>query len=335
MIAERIYPEVMFLLSPEELQATRSRLRQVRAEQKVLEREFESRVLAWYPLIKEHEYGMILLSENPNATWDFVQKTQAWGWNYYQLSANPRMKWGMQTPDFDWSVNNFLKNGSVKLDFLHQHWSEVSQMIDSVSCNPNITPEFIAAHSHCWDYNSLSSNIHFGIDFVRRHPEKRFSFEDLCANPAYTWENILELAGIYHQTLPEEISLNPNCRIEIVRANPNLPWSSYLLSMNPGITWTTMQANPDFFSIKGFSSNPTLTWQIFDTYPDLDWCLPAIWANGMGREALDQEEEVLLRRLGMHQCKEFYYRLIARMNLPGGFHFKMDIADFQRSFLGF
>ena len=128
-----------------------------------------------------------------------------------------------------------------------------SRADDSLSCNPNITWEFVNKHS------TIKWNPH-GIS--------------LCPN--ITWDIIKE--NLYSDYwLWREISTNPNITWNIVKNHPLLPWDIDGMSVsNPSIVWddireyTLINRNASNFKISYLLANKSITPEIIGTDPVFD-----------------------------------------------------------------
>ena len=76
-----------------------------------------------------------------------------------------------------------------------------------ISCNPNITIDFINSHSDKpWNWFGISRNPNITIDIINSHSDK-----------PWNWSGI---------------SYNPNITIEFIEANQDKPWDWYRISYN-------------------------------------------------------------------------------------------------------
>ena len=74
------------------------------------------------------------------------------------------------------------------------------------------------------------------------------------------------------------LSRNPNIMWKIVRDNPEKPWNWFFLSKNPNITWEIVRDNPEKpWSWVGLSKNPNITWEIVRDNPDRPWKYSALF----------------------------------------------------------
>ena len=81
----------------------------------------------------------MLLSQNPNITWEIVQANPDKPWRYSMLSRNPNITWEIvqANPDENWNFNMLSKN-------------------------PNITWDIVKANpDKCWNYKKFFIN-HIG-----------------------------------------------------------------------------------------------------------------------------------------------------------------------------
>ena len=68
------------------------------------------------------------------------------------------------------------------------------------------------------------------------------------------------------------LSLNPNITWDIVKENPDKPWSWYWLSSNPNITMDIIKEKQDKpWDWAGLSDNPNITMDIVKANPDKPW----------------------------------------------------------------
>ena len=59
---------------------------------------------------------------------------------------------------------------------------------------------------------------------------------------------------------------------DIIKANPDIPWNWYSVSINPNITWDIVEANPDIqWDYGGLSTNYSIPWLIIRENLDMAW----------------------------------------------------------------
>ena len=96
----------------------------------------------------------MLLSQNPNITWEIVQ-------------ANP---------DKPWCFNMLSKNSNITWDIVQAN-PDKSWIFFKLSRNPNITWEIVQANpDKSWRYSVLSENPNITWDIVQANPDKPWCF---------------------------------------------------------------------------------------------------------------------------------------------------------------
>ena len=80
----------------------------------------------WFQYVLDHPnkswnynqfWNYIILSQNPNITWEIVQNNPDKDWDYYCLSKNPNITWDIvqQNPDKQWGYS-YLSQNEMKTD---------------------------------------------------------------------------------------------------------------------------------------------------------------------------------------------------------------------------
>ena len=82
--------------------------------QKQIDR-FSNHLLTLLKLYPDKEWSWFWLSENPNITWDIVQKNPQIPWDWYWLSTNPNITWDIvqANPDKKWSWIGLSRNPNI------------------------------------------------------------------------------------------------------------------------------------------------------------------------------------------------------------------------------
>lgn len=142
------------------------------------------------------------------------------------------------------------------------------------------------------------------FQYIKDHPDKKWSYRCLGDSPNITWKTIQENPNnlwicsydkrknycadqgtvFDWEPIPENLddklsdldylylSANPNITWEIIQNNPDKPWNYYHLSSNPIITWEIIQNNPDKpWSYRCLSENPNITWKMVESKPNEEW----------------------------------------------------------------
>ena len=80
----------------------------------------------------------------------------------------------------------------------------------------------------------------------------------------------------------EALSTNPNITMDIVKANPDIPWNFDYLSENQNITWNDVKDNLDKpWDFEKLSRNPSITWDIVQANLDKPWNFKVLSENTM------------------------------------------------------
>ena len=178
----------------------------------------------WFQFILDHPdkpWNWFGLSQNPNITWDIVQRNPDKKWNWDGLSGNPNITWDIvqKNADKPWSWKGLLRNPNITWDIVQK--------------NPNKK----------WNWFELSYNPNITWDIVQKNPDKPWNWCPLSQNPNITWDIVQKNTGKPWDWFG--LSRNPNITWDIVQKNPNKPWNWDGLSENPNITWDIVQKNPD------------------------------------------------------------------------------------------
>lgn len=93
------------------------------------------------------------------------------------------------------------------------------------------------------DFTVLSGNPIISMDYVEKHPEYEWNWEEISANPAVTLDYIEQ-----HPTFPwcwSSFSSNSNITMDHVEKHPSKPWCWIGLSKNPNISLDYMREHPE------------------------------------------------------------------------------------------
>ena len=102
----------------------------------------------------------MLLSQNPNITWEIVQANPDKPWNFKMLSQNPNITWEIvqANPNKPWRF----------------FW---------LSGNPNITWEIVQDNpDENWCFGWLSENPNITWEIVKANPDKPWNYEKFLIN---------------------------------------------------------------------------------------------------------------------------------------------------------
>ena len=154
----------------------------------------------------------------------------------------------------------------------HKDWD-----FQELSCNPNITWEFVKDHPRIkWDYQFLSANPNITWEIIKSNSnlqDRKWDYIIALSNPSLISckEDINEYIGQYIPTASDQktireigyyLSQNPNVTWDYVKQNPQIYWYYRYLAKNANIKWETIRDNPTLFNFASVELNPNITWEI-------------------------------------------------------------------------
>jgi len=138
------------------------------------------------------------------------------------------------------------------------------------------------------------------IEFVKKHPEYKWDYALLSANPSLILNDILENTDISWRL--DFFSSNVNLPLWYVRENMDLPWNWYNISCNKGITMMDIHENIDLpWNWLGVSYNVNITIEFLENHPEL----PILWG-----EAVSEHMKIDVNILSKHSDKNWDYKKI-------------------------
>jgi hypothetical protein len=193
-------------------------------------------------------------------------------------------------------MHNYFCDSYGFLDYvrINSHWTDEIAMNDDYhfryhTLNPAISPEykntippsdsksmmiFMDKHPECsehWDWCCLSLDYNFPIDFIKRYIKKEsdwtFIFKSIYitldlieANPDIPWDWF-------------DISEHPCITPGIIEANLNLPWDWIAIARNPNITIDFVMRHLDRFSLsaENISINRAISMKDILAHPEFPW----------------------------------------------------------------
>lgn len=160
-----------------------------------------------------------------------------------------------------------------------------------LSCNPNITWDFIQQNRHLtgstgsagltWDMDWLVANSCVTREMIFSDREKWGKCLYLAENPNLSMDDIKELFPVIHGGHPVGLSRNPNLTWEFIRNNPDYTWNLVALGKNSNLSLEQGLPEPELKGItlsqfiSHFLRNPNTTWELFKRLQHLctnpDW----------------------------------------------------------------
>lgn len=158
-------------------------------------------------LFPDKPWNWELLSENPNVTWEFVQRHPEMPWSWVGLSKNPSITWEIiqRSPEKPWVWRGIIENPNTTWDMIQNDLGK------------------------CPWYQS-SKHRKLILDTIRGDWEKSQSRTDISINYTITWEVVQGSPDIPFRWYG--FSKNPNLTWEMVYDNKDKEWSWYGMSSN-------------------------------------------------------------------------------------------------------
>lgn len=142
-----------------------------------------------------------------------------------------------------------------------------------ISCNPNITWEFIEANSDKpWVWDEISRNPNITWDIIESNPDKPWDWYYISRNPNITpkfIETNLDKPWDWYS-----LCRNPNLTWEIIKTNPDKPWKWFMISQNPSITLDIITSSLNLSKPRIWtylSRNPNITPEFIQANLDKPW----------------------------------------------------------------
>jgi len=220
-----------------------------------------------------------IISSNPLLKFRDIEKNLDLPWNYLELLKNPDLPW-----EFIYKNLDKFRDPYYKLD--EELTGSFCKYLTDVIVHPVVTMEIIQDHPEIeWNYEKIIDNPNIDFDSYnkfkyafgdsKKHREKlskskNISIQTILDNPdfGWVWTGVMKnpnLVADYIQPLLDlmesrgdilnfswdEISRSPFITMDMVEKYPDYPWSPYLLTTNPNLTWEFVKRNCDkYFKIK-------------------------------------------------------------------------------------
>jgi hypothetical protein len=210
------------------------------------------------------------ISHHPLITWEFVAQNPFINWDYYPIIKRLGINWDVI---FKHKLNpQIIACMSKKATLKDITEIDIQWNINYVSCNPNITWDYIMQSPTQFNWYRISKNPIITWQFVVARLDKYpWDFRGLSENCNITWEIIRDnpLAGWD----PEHVSRNINC-IKSIQENPQIlgefPWDFEWLSYKVDIDTILSQPSYDWeYTI--ISGRDDLKWWHVVNHPKLSW----------------------------------------------------------------
>jgi hypothetical protein len=270
-----------------------------------------------YDFVMSHDDEMMnwrydFLCKNPNIARNMSDELPIW-WSYWQYSSNPNITIHdiLAVDDLDWF--ELSRNLSIPIQYIIDNSGRPWQWY-FVTRRNDVTIAMIMEYRELpWDryatsrkitslpgpegleleWIALSRTLHLTIDLIRCHIDK-WLWREVSFNDSLTIDIVLEYS--HHFNRIDGLSIRSGITIDMVVANPQIPWNWIVMGVSPYITidmiktypglpwsWPEISANPAIsmddirnnpglpWDGKGLSSNPNITAAFIISRPDIAW----------------------------------------------------------------
>lgn len=262
--------------------------------------------IRWLMFITEHSntipWGNI--SHNENITLRILKEYRHLPWDTKSIQSNPNMDMNtVQSINKLWNAQEVSKNINITKEIIDNYPDHNWDWNYALSRNPSTTWEIIYKFSHVnWDWKLLfendkiplkyiniinkdiieweyvSKSKYITIDFIIKH-KRKLNWYYISNNAVITWDIIQENIDLPWNW--EGVSSNSNITLDIIKNNKFYRWyyTYWGIYSNPNITLNYIisivpynQSLVDVLSwVVMHTSNPTLSMDILNRFPDLNW----------------------------------------------------------------
>lgn len=178
------------------------------------------------------------LSLNPTFTWGDVKQNLKAPWDWKALTHNINIDSIIikNNPNIDWDHRGFCRDRTITWANINANRSKFIYGFNAISKHENITCLDISKNldfQWSWDYIALNPNL--TLDFIVAHSDKPFAWSWLSRHAIITWDFVKT-----HLHYPWDwniLSLNQNMTMDIINDNSDRPWNLKYMLGNPNITW--------------------------------------------------------------------------------------------------
>jgi hypothetical protein len=173
-------------------------------------------------MYKEFPWDWFGISENPNITWNIIEKNKNKPWDWDCVSENPNITWDIVSDNIE------LFNPAI------------------ISRHPNITMDIINDYpKYNWNWNEILLNKNITLEFVHDNIIKFKKNNKATENPAITWDIYSYLNKFKKNSVnPSLIYSQANINWHLIKKNAtDDDW--YYVSLNPNITDKILKKHVD------------------------------------------------------------------------------------------
>ena len=176
------------------------------------------------------------------------------------------------------------QNLEITTEFMEEYDRIMAHTVDNdqwdygyLSNNKNISIESAIVGKYKWPEQFLVFNANLTLDFVKNHPDIKWSWDRVMADLKPPLDDPLCSQLSLTANFADALSCNPNITAEFIVNNRHLTWSWYSILGGSYDIENVMQICPDllnnFSSVNwGYlSNNENITMDIIARYKDADW----------------------------------------------------------------
>lgn len=257
-----------------------------------------------------------IIKYNPDKNFDWVRISRCkfinldlvlanlefpWHWRNLAANINITIEDIEKYPEFPWEIKDYARNLNLKMeDVLSRpdvdwYWPEITH-------NPSITwQDVIDNQDKNWDTWWLYAKKGFTPEIFDLLTLPRYTNSILCS-PDITWDFVKRFDDLDESSY-SILSQRKCITIDIIRANPDLPWDYDNFSDNPTITPKIVEDNPDIpWNFENLTWNNSFTIDYINNNMDKKWNWTAIsWKD-------DITIEFILKNMDKPFCTEALFR---------------------------
>lgn len=207
-----------------------------------------------------------------------------WKWDFLTVNKNISINFILKNrkSPFKWDWKCLMDNPNMTLDIVELNLKKIKWCMHGLS--RIVTEEFHDRHpelEYVWGIGGMSNNPHLSYKFVSSYPDKDWDYS------IYGLSRNKNMGIKYFKTLGNVVSdpsLNENITIEIIDFfKCRLSYTTLSKYIDPAIVDYYISKGDKTknwdFGIDGLSTNPKLTHEIIEKYPDREWDYTSININ--------------------------------------------------------
>lgn len=171
----------------------------------------------------------------------------------YSNEMNELVKIYNAFPDKSWQWTMLSENPNISLEIIDLHIDKILNKNNhyyhyskGVSGNPNLTMEYLYKHPFKkWKWEDVSSNPSFTLNDIETNKDIPWDWRGVAENPNIIMEFILKHVDKFTANNSGYLGSTPNITMQDVEKYPDLFMSKFRLSKNPNLTLDFVFAHPE------------------------------------------------------------------------------------------